>query len=117
MASIKKRINSDGVTKYSVQVRLKGHPAETATFERLTDAKRWVQSTEAAIREGRHFKTSVAKQKTISDTIDRYFEDVLSHRKNPVNQITYLNWWKNRLYAAIHSLPQSEAKGALEFLL
>lgn len=97
MASIRKRTNSQGEVKYSVQVRLKGHPAQTASFARLTDAKKWAQSTEAAIREGRHFKTTVAKQKTLCDTIERYFKDVLSHRKNPVNQITYLNWWKDRL--------------------
>lgn len=97
MASIRKRTNSQGELRYSVQVRLKGHPAETASFERLTDAKRWAQSTEAAIREGRHFKTSVAKQKTLGDAIDRYFKEVLSHRKNPVNQVTYLNWWKGQL--------------------
>ena len=97
MASIKKRITSNGDVKYSVQVRLKGHPAETATFDRLTDARKWVQITEAAIREGRHFKTTVAKQKTLADAIDRYFKEVLSHRKNPVNQITYLEWWKSQL--------------------
>ena len=97
MASIRKRTNSNGDIKYTAQVRLKGHPPEVASFSRLTDAKRWAQSIEAAIREGRHFKTSVAKQKTLGNTIDRYFQDVLSHRKNPVNQITYLKWWKQKI--------------------
>lgn len=97
MASIRKRTNSSGDVKYTVQVRLKGHPPEVASFERLTDAKKWAQSTEAAIREGRYFKTAIAKQKTLGETIDRYFNDVLFHRKNPVNQITYLNWWKDQI--------------------
>ncbi len=97
MASIRQRTNSKGETKYHVQIRLKGHPTETASFERLTDAKKWVQSTEAAIREGRHFKTAIAKQKTLIETIDRYCNEVLSHRKNPVNQHIYLNWWKKQL--------------------
>lgn len=97
MASIRQRINSKGETQYHVQIRLKGHPNETASFERLTDARKWVQNTESAIREGRYFKTAIAKQRTLKDTIERYFKEVLAHRKNPVNQITYLNWWKDQL--------------------
>ena len=97
MATIRERTNSKGETKYHVQIRLKGHPTETASFSRLTDAKRWIQSIESAIREGRHFKTAIAKQKTLGETIDRYFNDVLSHRKNPANQIAYLNWWKSQI--------------------
>ncbi len=97
MASIQKRTSSDGNVSYRVQVRLKGHPSETASFERLTDAKKWAQHTEAAIREGRHFKTSQAKKHTMDEAIDRYFKEVLAHRDNPVNQITYLNWWKQAI--------------------
>lgn len=97
MASIQKRTSQGGAVSYRVQVRLKGHPPETASFARLTDAKKWAQNTESAIREGRHFKTSESKKRTMGETIDRYFKDVLSHRKNPVNQITYLKWWKNAL--------------------
>lgn len=59
MASIRKRTSSSGDVKYTVQVRLKGHPPEVASFERLTNAKKWAQSTEAAIREGRYFKTAI----------------------------------------------------------
>lgn len=97
MASIQKRTNKKGETTYRVQVRLKGFPTETATFERLTDAKRWTQHTEAAMREGRYFRTSESKRHTLGDTIDRYFKEVLSHRNNPVNQYTYLNWWKDKI--------------------
>lgn len=97
MASIRQRTNSNGETKYQVQIRLKGQPSESASFDRLTDARKWVQSMESAIREGRYFKTSIAKQKTLGDAIDRYFSEVLSLRKNPVNQIIYLKWWKGQL--------------------
>ncbi len=71
MASIRKSINTKDETRYYVQVRLKGHPAETAAFERLSDAKKWIQDTESAIRDGRHFKTSAAKKKTLNDAIQR----------------------------------------------
>lgn len=77
MASIQKRTGDKGDVSYRVRVRLKGHPIQTATFRRLTDAKRWAQQTEAAIREGRHFKTREAKKHTLADLIDRYARDVL----------------------------------------
>lgn len=99
MASIEKRTTSDGEVSYRVKVRLKGHPSETATFERLTDAKKWVQHTEAAIREGRYFKTSEAKKHTLAEAIDRYHKDVLAHMEDTVNREHYLKWWKQELGA------------------
>ncbi|MFI4955817.1 MAG: site-specific integrase, partial [Gammaproteobacteria bacterium] len=48
MASIEKRTTIDGGTTYRVKIRIKGTPEQTASFERLTDARRWVQQTEAA---------------------------------------------------------------------
>ncbi len=97
MASIQKRTATDGGVSYRVQVRLKGHPTETASFDRLTDARKWSQQTEAAIREGRHFKTSEAKKHTMAQTIDRYSREVLALRPNPVNQKIYLKYWKATL--------------------
>lgn len=99
MANIQKRETKSGEVSYRVQIRIKGRPPETATFKRLTDAKHWAQQTEADIRRGKHFKTAEAKKRTMAETIDRYFHDVLSHRENPVNQKTYLNWWKKQIGA------------------
>lgn len=97
MASIQKRTCSDGKDTYRVQVRLKGHPPETATFERLTDARKWIQQTEAAIREGRHFRTSAAKKHTLSEAIDRFSKEVLIHKKNAKNQKVHLKYWQKEL--------------------
>lgn len=98
MASIEKRHTKDGKIVYRVKVRLKGFPEQSASFERLTDAKRWVQQTESAIREGRHFKTTEAKRRTLGEMIDRYLEDVLPHKpKNKKNRALHLNWWKAEL--------------------
>jgi integrase len=99
MASIQKRSSQDGEISYRVQVRLKGHPVESASFKRLTDAKAWAQNTESAIREGRHFKNAASKKYTMADAIDRYSKEILSHRKNPVNQKTYLVYWRGTLGA------------------
>lgn len=98
MASIEKRIAKDGGVNYRVKVRLKGFPGQDASFKRLTDAKRWAQSTEAAIREGRHFKTTEAKRRTFGEMTDRYIRDVLPHKKKMQQSRTmHLNWWKSEL--------------------
>jgi len=98
MASFEERKTEDGIKSYRVKIRLKGHPVETATFERLTDARKWAQSTESAIREGRHFKTTEAKRHTVTQMIDRYIRDVLSQKPKSIHdRKTQLNWWKDQI--------------------
>ncbi|MDW9176985.1 site-specific integrase [Legionella pneumophila] len=98
MASIEKRISKDGKTSYRVKVRLKGFPVQNATFDRLTDARKWAQQTESAIRDGRHFKTTEAKKRTLEELIDRYVTDILPTKpKNSKNTLLHLNWWKEEL--------------------
>jgi len=97
MASINKSIDQKGKTRYRVRVRLKGCPAQTATFERLTDARKWIQDTESAIREGRHFKTAEAKRHTLGELVDRYIENVLPVRSERQKLSNQLLWWKKAL--------------------
>jgi integrase len=94
MAAIEARQNAAGEKTYRVKIRLRGHATETATFRRLTDAKRWAQSMEAAIREGRHFPSAAAKRYTVADMVDRYIREVLPLRpKNARNTRRHLEWW------------------------
>ncbi len=99
MATIRERKTSAGKTHYQVIVRLKGYPDQRATFERKTDAKRWATQTESAIREGRHFKNSEAKRRTLGELIDRYTRDVLPTKKAKTQgpQRKQLSWWKEQL--------------------
>jgi integrase len=95
MATIEKRTTDTGETSYRVKIRLKGYPSQTATFKRLTDAKKWTQDTESAIREGRHFKTAEAKKHTLADLVDRYVKDVLPKKpKQAPAQRPQLERWK-----------------------
>jgi integrase len=104
MANIQERPGKDGKMNYRVLVRLKGHPRQTATFDRKTDAKIWAQQTEAAIREGRHFKTTEAKKHTLANLIDRYMESVLPNNVRNADTISaHLLWWKSKLGAHLLS--------------
>jgi hypothetical protein len=99
MASIRKRTSKDGVVLYRVDIRLKGYPAQRATFKRLTDARKWAQAIESAIREGRYFRTAEARKHTLGEAIDRYVDTVLPAKK-PVTvrpQRQHLEWWRQEL--------------------
>lgn len=101
MATITERTDSTGATSYRVEVRLKGYPAQRATFARKTDAKKWAQATDAAIREGWHFGTVEAKRHTLADLVDRYTRDVLPTKKAKTQgpQVQQLAWWKDQIGA------------------
>ena len=97
MPSIEARPTPEGKPGYRVKIRLKGHPSQSATFERLTDAKKWAQSTEAAIREGRYFKDAAAKKHTVAELIDKYVDEVLPTKPNARSQKPQLLWSKDEL--------------------
>lgn len=98
MASIEKRTNKSGEVSYRAKVRLKGFPVQSATFQRKTDAHRWIKSTESAIREGRHFKTSEAKKRTLDETIERYKNEILPRKPKAIKQRTMqLRWWSKNI--------------------
>lgn len=97
MANFEKRTAKDGSVSYRAKVRLKGKPTQTATFQRLTDAKKWAAATESAIREGRHFIKAEAKRHTLADMIDRYVRDVLPGKRTAKDQAHQLRWWREAL--------------------
>lgn len=98
MASIQKRVSKSGAVSYRVQVRLKGQPPQTASFERKTDARRWASKIETEMEEGRYFATSRAKQRTLGDLINRYISDILPRKPRSIlAQKTQLEWWRNQL--------------------
>ncbi len=95
MATIIKRLTAEGKPYYTARIRLKGYPEQISTFPRITDAKKWVTVTEAAIKEGRHFKTTEAKKHTLGDLVDRYIKDVLPTKpKQAYAQRPQLERWK-----------------------
>lgn len=69
MATIEKRTTSEG-TSYRAKVRLRGFPPDTATFERLTDAREWAQRIESEMRAGRYF--GQARRHTFNELADDF---------------------------------------------
>ncbi len=50
MATINKHVSKTGKISFRVRIQLKGYPVQSATFTRLTDARKWAASTESAIK-------------------------------------------------------------------
>lgn len=98
MATIQKRLGESGL-RYRVQIRLRGHPPVSASFERRTDAKKWAQDTESAIRDGRYFPSHEAKRRTLADLVERYLEQIKAKRDADYyeRKRRLLNWWKERI--------------------
>ncbi|MCX7166647.1 MAG: site-specific integrase [Rhodocyclales bacterium] len=99
MASIQERKSEDGTITYRVQVRKRGFPPQTATFERKTDAKRWAHDIESAINEGRFFRTTEDRRRTFSEMVEKYIKENLPDKKPQLqqDQKNHLAWWNLNL--------------------
>lgn len=84
MATIEKRTTADGQTTYRVKVRVKGFAPESASFDRLTDARDWGKKIESDMKAGRHFGQS--KRHTFNELADEYKQ----HAIDPVR----LDYWR-----------------------
>jgi integrase len=104
MASIREKLRADGSYTFHVQVRVKGTPPVTKTFDRKTDAKRWAEQTETAIRQRRYFSVFEAQRHTAAQMIERFIQDVLPNRPKQRRDLTsHLTWWKSEIGAHLLS--------------
>lgn len=118
MATIESRTARDGEVSYRVKVRLRGAAPVSATFKRITDARRFVQDTESSIRDGRYFRAAEAKRHTLAEVIDRYCRDVLPRKpKAARTQGQQLAWWRKRLgHLLLSDVTSSVVAGARDDL-
>ncbi len=100
MAAIQKRTAADGSVSYRAQVRLKGFSPESATFERLTDARQWAAKIETDMRAGRHF--GVSKRHTFNDLADEYEKAAKSLRSFD-DRKPHLDMWRKAFGADLLS--------------
>jgi len=98
MATIDTYTTQAGVRMYRVRVRRKGHPESVATFQKLSDAKKYATMREGQIIEGRHLPKQ-AKKYTVHEMLERYKTDVSpSKRRSTIyNQVYHLQWWEDQI--------------------
>ena len=101
MASIEKRASEGGSLSYRVKIRMKGRPPESATFDRLTDAREWSKKIEADMKANRHFGAS--KRHTVAELLARYEACALPSLKSAATVKARLAWWRDLHGAALLS--------------
>jgi len=79
MGSIVKRKRKKGMV-YRAAVSVKGNPRLTATFDRLSDAQRWIEDTETVLRSGGHVGNAPFGDMLVDDALEKYLNEVSSKK-------------------------------------
>src|SRR6185503_15266807 len=104
MATIQRRVSVDKEgrqrTSYRAQIRRRGFPPVTATFDRKSDADRWARETEADMSRRRYFPQHEAERRTLAELVERQLDAVKADRPHDYErQRALLGWWKEKLGA------------------
>jgi integrase len=98
MGSIREMPRKNGEVSYHAEIRLLGMKPQRATFRTRTQAKQWIQKTEADVRANRFFKPNMARKVTLADCIDRFVAEVVSRGdKTYYQHLGRLAWWKEHV--------------------
>lgn len=98
MGTIREIAKKNGDKTFHAEVRLRGFPKERDSFRTKTQAKQWIQDTEAAIRDGRFKSQSKSKKHTVAELIDKFI--ATSIPQHPIyfqQKAQLLSRWKEEL--------------------
>jgi integrase len=98
MASIVRRVASDGTISYQVKVRVRGERSRSRTFKRKTDAATWAAKAESDMGHGTYVPTTADRRRTLAELIDKFIAEYLPvkpNNKNAEKQLSLLAWWKD----------------------
>jgi integrase len=96
MASIQRIVSPlTGDVSYRAQVRVKGRPAESATFSSRHKTEAWAKSLESAIEDGRHFPHAAARRTSFDALCEDYVGTVLPEfdETQRAARTRHLAWW------------------------
>ena len=103
MAYIEKRGES-----WRAQIRRKGYPTISATFDRKSDAERWASEVEGDMSRSRFVDIREAEQTTVADALKRYRCEVTDYKKGARQENIRIDRWledplANKSLAALKS--------------
>jgi integrase len=104
MAAIRKR----GPHQWEAQVRRRGYPAQSRTFETKADAEGWASTIESEMSRGVWVSRAEAEATTLGDALARYEVEVTPSKKGSVQEMSIIKICKGiplakRPLAAIRS--------------
>lgn len=87
MASIIRR----GPSQWQAQVRRRGYPTQTRTFESSKKAEEWARSVESEMDKGIYIDRSEAEKTTLYDLLKRYRDEVSPSKRGGTVEVLRLN--------------------------
>lgn len=93
MGHIREKKLKKGGVRFQAEIRLRGHPTLTASFDRKTDAKDWIRNTEADIRCGRYQVYAESTKHTFKEAVEKYTKE----QTITVPKKGHLEWWQKEL--------------------
>ncbi|MEW6290999.1 MAG: site-specific integrase [Thermodesulfobacteriota bacterium] len=79
MATVKARKRNKG-TVYRAEVRVKGYPRLSQTFDRQSEAMRWAEDTEKALRSGGYVGNAPQNDMLFDDALNKYLAETSSKK-------------------------------------
>lgn len=96
MATLRKR----GPYQWEAQVRRRGWPAQSRTFESKVEAEAWAQMIESEMARGVWLDRSEAESTTLRELLDRYEKEVSPRKKSFEREVSFLQTWRQTALAA-----------------
>jgi len=92
-------IQSRGPYQWRVQIRKKGFPLQTKTFDTKSDAEMWARSIENEMDRGVFVSRKESENTTLSEALDRYETEISSLKKSHTTEKSYVRTLKKSLMA------------------
>jgi len=121
VATIEKRLGTNGDIRYRVRVRLRGEKPRARTFKRKTDADLWAKKVESDLGHGFYVPTTADRRRTLGELIDKFITEQLpirQHRADERNIKRNLQWWnENAGFVTLDKLTPQTIAGLRSQLL
>jgi len=96
MATLRKR----GPYQWEAQVRRRGWPAQSRTFESKAEAEAWAQMIESEMARGVWLDRSEAESTTLRELLDRYEREISPRKKSFQREVSFLQTWRQTALAS-----------------
>jgi integrase len=89
MATIRKK----GPFQFHVQIRRKGYPQQSKTFDTYNEAESWAIITESEMKRGKFVSYGEAERMTLYDALKKYRDEITPTKKGSAQETTRINKW------------------------
>ena len=104
MATFVKR----GDLQWRAQIRRKGYPQQSGTFNTKSEAEAWAATVESEMVRGVFVSRTEAENTTLSEAMDRYLHEVSAMKKGAAVEAVRIRYWKKTILSQPARLPESD---------